>query len=502
MKKTILLLVVLALLVPAAALAATEFSLGGYIKLETYWDSTQNSKTTQYAIPRNNDQLGQHGHFDMTAQGSRFNFTIKGPDVWGAHTTGFIEMDFDGNADTVVSGGGPNAAIAAGPPTATNSMQPRLRHAMFRLNWPETELMFGQYWGMFSEYAPEVMNDAAMMLHGWANQRIPQIRVSQKFLSDFTVAAAIMKPYSPGATDSAWNNNLINAGPNAPAVNTTLGMAGQNSESPQVQAKLAYEKDLWGKAAFYGRPRGFVAQVTAGWQRTQYRANQLPVNFETFGANTFVVANPAATGSFQLGNVYLNPWEVQGSLFIPVIPTYSANLAGTASLSGQWFVGQGVSAFGQGRDQDNSWFLFKFGGGPGGPYYYERKLMQQTGGYAQVQYYFNNQWFLNAAWGAIFDYGINRGRAWGAYNANNWGGYKYATLNDQQSVWSELDLVLWYRPVEALKFGVGYAYERSDYFQKVNNPNFTALPHGGQFGNGSKDVGESHRIEFVAYMFF
>ncbi len=33
MKKTILILVVLALLVPAAALAATEFSLGGFIKL-------------------------------------------------------------------------------------------------------------------------------------------------------------------------------------------------------------------------------------------------------------------------------------------------------------------------------------------------------------------------------------------------------------------------------------------------------------------------------------
>ena len=31
----------------------------------------------------------------MTAQESRFNFTIKGPKLWGATTTGFIEMDFD-----------------------------------------------------------------------------------------------------------------------------------------------------------------------------------------------------------------------------------------------------------------------------------------------------------------------------------------------------------------------------------------------------------------------
>ncbi len=36
-----------------------------------------------------------HGRLKFTAQGSRFNFTIKGPNLWGAKTTGFMEMDFD-----------------------------------------------------------------------------------------------------------------------------------------------------------------------------------------------------------------------------------------------------------------------------------------------------------------------------------------------------------------------------------------------------------------------
>ena len=96
MKKTILVLVVLALLVPASAFAATEFSLGGFIKLDTIWDSTQNTKNALVVIERNNDQQFHHGHFLETAQGSRFNFTIKGPKLWGATTTGFIEMDWDG----------------------------------------------------------------------------------------------------------------------------------------------------------------------------------------------------------------------------------------------------------------------------------------------------------------------------------------------------------------------------------------------------------------------
>ena len=95
MKKTILILVVLALLVPAAAFAATEFSLGGFIKLDSFWDSTQEGKNMNTAIQRNNNPIFQHGRFNMTAQGSRFNFTIKGPKLWGATTTGFIEMDFD-----------------------------------------------------------------------------------------------------------------------------------------------------------------------------------------------------------------------------------------------------------------------------------------------------------------------------------------------------------------------------------------------------------------------
>ena len=196
MKKFILVLVVLALLVPASAFAATEFSLGGFIKLDSFWDSTQNNKNTLFVIQRNNDALNQHGRFSMTAAGSRFNFTIKGPQLWGASTTGFIEMDWDSSAaDPLLSG--------------TNSYIPRMRHAMFRLNWPETELMFGQYWGMFSEFAPETGGDADFAFHGWALQRIPQLRLTQKFAGAWTVAGMIAAPYNPGATDAGFAASVL-----------------------------------------------------------------------------------------------------------------------------------------------------------------------------------------------------------------------------------------------------------------------------------------------------
>ncbi|MFI5331101.1 MAG: hypothetical protein ACHQ2F_08715 [Desulfobaccales bacterium] len=494
MKKTILVLVVLALLVPASAFAATEFSLGGFIKLDSFWDSTQNTKNALTPIGRNNDQLYQHGLFGMTAQGTRFNFTIKGPKLWGATTTGFIEMDFDGSADARVSN--------------TASYAPRLRHAMFRLNWPETELMFGQYWGMVSEFSPECSGDAAFMYHGWSFQRTPQIRLTQKFAGSWTVAGALVKPYDPNtANDALWDGTT---NPTAGQFQTaSVGLPGQASETPQVQAKLAYEQDLWGKAPFFGRPRGFVAQLNGAWQRDRYRANQSGNAAQaafTFGQNLY-----GAQGIYQTSQQYLDPWMIQGTLFVPVLPTYSNNLAGSASISAQYFVGQGTSAFGGGRDQDNSWFDFSGIRNVNGAIQdcYTRKLMNQWGGYLQGQYWFTNEWYLTAIWSFIRDFGVDQSR--NAYlqsigalaTTANVAGYNYATTQDQVKLWSEYDLTLWYRPIEAFKFGLTYAFENTYYFQKLNNPQIAASGQtAGQPSAGAKNLGESHRIQFVAYMFF
>jgi hypothetical protein len=77
----------------------------------------------------------------------------------------------------------------------------------------------------------------------------------------------------------------------------------------------------------------------------------------------------------------------------------------------------------------------------------------------------------------------------------------YATTTDQQKVWTELSTTLWYRPIEAFKFGLQYSYNRTGWFQAT----------GSQAGPGivaqanpvnTKSVGEAHRVEFVAFMYF
>ena len=88
--------------------------------------------------------------------------------------------------------------------------------------------------------------------------------------------------------------------------------------------------------------------------------------------------------------------------------------------------------------------------------FFERKLTNQFGGYLQGQYWFTNQWFLNAVWGMQRNYGFDRGQ--------------YASNNDQTKLAQQLNLTLWYRPIEALKFGLQYSYVRTDFVQNLNNP--------------------------------
>ena len=336
MKKFIVFGVVLALLVPTLAMAATEFSLGGFIKMDMMWDSdTGVGKNINVAPSRNNDTSYKHGRLKFTAQGSRFNFTIKGPDLWGAKTSGFIEMDFDA-AESGAAGNGPyvNGVAYA---SASRSYTPRLRHAMFRFNWPTSELLFGQYWSMFCEYYAESAEDGPLQMTGTPTARNAQVRFTQTF-GGFTLAGSISDPNQARlpASGTAPYGNALAVGAALPAINN-----GQSAETPQLQGKVAYAQDIWGKAAYYGKPTPFTVQLVGGWQRNVMRGNAAYAGMWGFGQQGMVDA-----GVINIKNTYVNPWLAMGSLFIPVIPTQSANLAGTASILTQWWVGQGVDAFG------------------------------------------------------------------------------------------------------------------------------------------------------------
>jgi hypothetical protein len=365
MKKTIVALVLLSLVILPAAALAQDIKIGGYLKLDAWWDSTQVGKNLNTPVARSNDPSMHHGRFQATSQSTRFNFTITGPTLWGAKTSGFLEVDLDQQGDLRQS--------------ASNAYVPRLRHAFFRLNWPETELLFGQYWGMFCNFYPELIQDGPFQFHGVATQRLPQMRVTQSFMGMFSVSALVGAPYNPSTADGAAttvytkyaNNNFYSPVAYNDGGTGSNQLLGSDAEFPQLQVSAKYEADLYGKAPFYGRPRGFVFEVAAGWQRTRYPGGYL-FGGRTWGQNDFTtisapplmlapiptVGTNRTSAAIQGDQQYLNPWVVQWTLFVPILTTKTPNLAGTASLTVQMYVGEGLSFFGNGTDGDNTYWVW------------------------------------------------------------------------------------------------------------------------------------------------
>ena len=163
---------------------------------------------------------------------------------------------------------------------------------------------------------------------GGPSNRLAQVRFTQTFMSDWTVATLIGDPYQA----------LLGANNTVPSLYNVNVNNGQSAESPRVEGKIRYAHDFWGKAAYDGKPTPFTVQFNGGWQRNVMRNSAF--NAFAFGKNNY-----AATGVINVKN-QINPWLAMGTLFIPVIPTQSANLAGTASILTQWWIGQGVEAFG------------------------------------------------------------------------------------------------------------------------------------------------------------
>lgn len=474
-KKAILILALLvALALPTAAMAAAEFSLGGYIKLDAFWDSTQENKNMNSLVTRNNNILNaaattdHHGRLKFTSQSSRFNFTIKGPKLWGATTTGFIEIDFDQAQESglaLLNGSG--AALGS-----SNSYTPRMRHAFFRFNWPETELLFGQYFTLLSQWFPELLQDGPYHITGTPTARMPMIKLTQKFAGAWQVAALV------GDANGITNGQVY-----SPATTQNDRGGGQSTEAPQVQAQVQFEQDLYGKAAWYGTPKPFTAQVTGAWQRGIIQDTAARTLLAT-GQDAFTLLPASATR-----HQYMDPWALMGVLFVPVIPTHSANLAGTASLQTSWWVGQGVEAFG--------WIgfgsqVFRWDGtNVAGTNFYNVTLLSRFGGQIQGQYYFTNQWFVTGAWGMSKAFGV------GAFQTNAFapGNRQNVFAADSAKAHNEFDLALWYRPIQAFKFGLQYAYNRTDWFQNQRSGT-AATP------SNVTSIGEAHRVQFVGLFFF
>jgi hypothetical protein len=135
---------------------------------------------------------------------------------------------------------------------------------------------------------------------------------------------------------------------------------------------------------------------------------------------------------------------------------------------------------------------------------YEAYLLKKFGGMVQAQYYFNNQWFVNAVYGVSKAFNVSRARSpfWQGNNGVN--NMEWASNGDIPQTIQQINLTLWYRPIQAIKFGLQYSYAAATYFQYLNATNNPAPPAGfvGASNVNRSNFADNHRVEFVGFFYF
>ncbi|MFW5767629.1 MAG: hypothetical protein ACOCXO_04590 [Bacteroidota bacterium] len=171
----------------------------GFVKNDFFFDSRQTVAAREghfllFPMPVNEDSDGNDinatGSLNFLSIQSRLSGKITGPDAFGAKTSGMIEGAFFGHSNPDVNGF-------------------RLRHAFVKLDWTNTQVLFGQYWHMM--FVPECFPGTVSFNTGVPFQyftRNPQIRLTQKLgeTLTFSVAAATQRDFaSPGGYASLSN---------------------------------------------------------------------------------------------------------------------------------------------------------------------------------------------------------------------------------------------------------------------------------------------------------
>jgi len=175
----------------------------GFVKFDAMFDSRQTVAAreghfllypTAVSEDANGDDVNAVPNFNQLAVQTRLTVGLKGPDAFGAKTSGVVEGAFFGHSDGDINGF-------------------RLRHAYAQLTWEESNLIFGQYWHpMFvTGCFPGVVSfNTGVPFQPFS--RNPQMRFTKSF-GDATVIAALLSQRdfaSPGGSASLRNALIPN----------------------------------------------------------------------------------------------------------------------------------------------------------------------------------------------------------------------------------------------------------------------------------------------------
>src|SRR6056297_760468 len=179
-------------------------SFSGFVKNDVFYDTRQtvSAREGHFLLwPQDQDldamdeDINATSSFNMLAVQSRLSGTITGPEAFGAKTSGKIEGDFFAQAND-------------------NINLFRLRHAFVKLDWENTQLLFGQYWNpMFvtSCFPGTVSFNTGSPIQPFA--RNTQVRLTQSFGGLKIIAAALgQRDYASRGAIGPSSDYLRNSG--------------------------------------------------------------------------------------------------------------------------------------------------------------------------------------------------------------------------------------------------------------------------------------------------
>lgn len=218
-----------------------KLSIGGFVKLDYVYNSDNFGPSGALTpgsgrIPKASSIEGRTDQSIFTARQSRFWLKIAGPDFAGAKTNALIEVDFYGD-----------------PSAAAESPQVRMRQAWGAINWPKTQILFGQAFDIFGPMVSSTVDFRHGAAYGTPNNpRVPQLRLTQKV--DLTRDNSLKLVLGVQDPNQNGNNNAggtLATGSFGSAVN----VAGQ---AMLVSKALGVSPGLWGlsmnplSAGFFG----------------------------------------------------------------------------------------------------------------------------------------------------------------------------------------------------------------------------------------------------------
>ncbi|MDO9339234.1 MAG: hypothetical protein Q7T72_01740 [Bacteroidales bacterium] len=215
--------------------------LNGSVRTDIFFDSRQTEDLREghfllypksKLLDNNGKDINASPKFNLMSIDTRLTALIKGPDAFGAKTSGLIEGEFYGNINSDINGF-------------------RLRHAMVKLTWETSELMVGQFWHpMFitSSFPGTVSFNTGAPFQPFA--RNPQIRLTKK-LGNINLIGTLLEQI-----------DFTSTGPSGASPKYLI-----NSALPELNFRIEYKSDdfLFGGGCNYKSimPRLYVETVNS-----------------------------------------------------------------------------------------------------------------------------------------------------------------------------------------------------------------------------------------------